>query len=274
MQSHVGSRTLQCVYFLLCITSHAEPRLRSASSVRPQRRAAEDDLADEWTSIYAMHCYGPNSSFTEPSCNCFGEPKREAYHSRRRAVIIAIGSWLGAAIDAFLLKTVIEEQFGYPTILVSNEEIEESQKGVLHKEGWSDEDIKAHSRAATIFPDLAKGMAVCPPARPPVHACICVHVRSYARAHLSLVLSVCTALACMRVMHVMEVCISVCLPVCMIVRLYTCTYVHACMDLTSGLVHIYPEVWQSKEGREYKKYVEEDGTVVTVRRVATYICCI
>ena len=34
------------------------------------------------------------------------------------------GSWLGASIDAFLIKIILEEELGYQTVLVSEETVE------------------------------------------------------------------------------------------------------------------------------------------------------
>jgi hypothetical protein len=52
----------------------------------PARRSGKDEIA------YAAHCWAPNSTFTDPSCNCLGE----AVHAKlgsRPTIRVVIGSW-------------------------------------------------------------------------------------------------------------------------------------------------------------------------------------
>ena len=131
---------------------------------------------------YAVHCWSPNSTFTDPSCNCLGEAAHPKLGSRPTIRII-VGSWygppsqllgsrsmgwlwdsflatvtrLGAAVDAFMLKIVIEGRLGWPVHLISD--------GLL--EGI--ESSLNLSGVATVFQALASGEAhiypeVCQPA--------------------------------------------------------------------------------------------------------------
>jgi hypothetical protein len=110
-----------------------------AVGAAPARRGGKEAEA------YAVHCWAPNSTFTDPSCNCLGEAARSKLGSRRTIRII-IGSWygspssllgsrsmslawdslltnvprLGAAADAFLLKIAIEGHLGRPVHLISD----------------------------------------------------------------------------------------------------------------------------------------------------------
>ena len=94
----------------------------SVHPLHPRRRAALDaDDGDGWDFTYAVHCYRANSSFTDPSCNCLSKTKHAAYDTQP-TVVVVIGSWLAGAIDAFLLKIVLEQELGYPTVLVSDED--------------------------------------------------------------------------------------------------------------------------------------------------------
>ena len=59
-----------------------------AVGATPARRRGEGAEA------YAVHCWAPNSSFTDPSCNCLGEGAHPKLGYRRTIRIIA-GSWYG-----------------------------------------------------------------------------------------------------------------------------------------------------------------------------------
>jgi hypothetical protein len=59
-----------------------------ARALWPARRSGKDEIA------YAVHCWAPNSTFTDPSCNCL----REAAHPKlgsRRTIKILLPSWYG-----------------------------------------------------------------------------------------------------------------------------------------------------------------------------------
>ena len=43
---------------------------------------------------YAVHCWAPNSSFTDPSCNCLGEGAHPKL-GYRSTIKIIVGSWYG-----------------------------------------------------------------------------------------------------------------------------------------------------------------------------------
>ena len=120
---------------------------KHAEEARLRHRRKQGEVPDKgWNFTYAVDCYGAGSSFADLSCNCLSKPPHAAYDSRD-TIVIVIGSWLAGAINAFLLKTVIEEVFGYPVMLVPDE------KPWLHMEGWHDKD------AGTMFPYLARGLA-------------------------------------------------------------------------------------------------------------------
>jgi hypothetical protein len=78
----------------------------------PARRQGEEEPEK-----YTEHCYRANSAFTDPSCNCFGQPRPQATVSQA-VVTVVVGGWLSASVDAWLLKLLIEEQLGTPTELI------------------------------------------------------------------------------------------------------------------------------------------------------------
>ena len=124
--------------------------------------------ADKFT--YAYHCHNGNlleasrSWDKDPedrSCKCglqdsasqnavFTKEREQLYHTRQR-IKVAIGSWLAAAVDAFLLKILIEEHLGYPTDLVSDDDRDPI---------WP-------------WPALADGTQA--------HVCACMRMRAHAR---------------------------------------------------------------------------------------------
>ena len=71
---------------------------------------------DGWPSA---SCYPANSSFNVPACNCFGKSPHSEFNARP-IIKVVVGSWFGAQVTAFLLKIVIEEELGYPTLLLSD----------------------------------------------------------------------------------------------------------------------------------------------------------
>jgi hypothetical protein len=72
---------------------------------------------DEPRDIRAMHCFRANSSLGDSSCNCFGQPRPQTSDSKA-PVTIVVGNWLGATVDAWMLKLLIEEQLGWPTEMI------------------------------------------------------------------------------------------------------------------------------------------------------------
>jgi len=52
----------------------------------PARRSGKDEIA------YAAHCWAPNSTFNDPSCNCLGEAAHPKL-GERRTITIIVGSW-------------------------------------------------------------------------------------------------------------------------------------------------------------------------------------
>jgi hypothetical protein len=94
-------------------------RVESKPPSPPLRRAAENEGDPAHDQLYAVHCYGANSSNTDPSCNCLGLPMDEEF-AKRPTIRVIVGEWTAGAIDAFLLKIVIEEYMGYPVELISD----------------------------------------------------------------------------------------------------------------------------------------------------------
>ena len=97
----------------------------SVYSTSNDRRKAKEELRDK----YATHCYGANTSFNDPSCNCFGKPRPKTVDSLA-AVVVVVGGWLGGAVDAWLLKLLIEEQLGRPTELIPDADLFAKEGGV------------------------------------------------------------------------------------------------------------------------------------------------
>ena len=54
----------------------------------PAGRSGKDEIA------YAVHCWAPNSTFSDPSCNCLGEAAHPKLGSRP-TIRVVIGSWYG-----------------------------------------------------------------------------------------------------------------------------------------------------------------------------------
>ena len=61
---------------------------QTARRAGPARRSGKDEIT------YAVHCWAPNSAFTDPSCNCLGEAAHPKLGSRPMIRII-VGSWYG-----------------------------------------------------------------------------------------------------------------------------------------------------------------------------------
>ena len=69
--------------------------------------------------LYGVDCFEPGSSFAKPECNCFGGVKDAEFDSRPTVKVVS-GTWATATISAFLLKVVLEEKIGFPTLLISD----------------------------------------------------------------------------------------------------------------------------------------------------------
>jgi ABC-type proline/glycine betaine transport system substrate-binding protein len=69
-------------------------------------------------SIFFDECTAAGSAFDLPPCNCLGDAKPAAFDDRP-VITIVLGDFLSAAVDARLLKTVVEEILGFPARLVS-----------------------------------------------------------------------------------------------------------------------------------------------------------
>jgi hypothetical protein len=57
-----------------------------AVGAAPARRRGKE------VEVYAVHCWAPNSSFTDPSCNCLGEGAHPKL-GYRRTIGIIVGGW-------------------------------------------------------------------------------------------------------------------------------------------------------------------------------------
>ena len=108
------------VLFVVASTGEATDSSKRRSGRRAaiaERRSADNDATTERDIQYSVNCYGANSSFAIPECNCLGgtpDPRL----SGRDKIRIVVGSWFAAAMDAFLLKVAIEEVLGFPVELV------------------------------------------------------------------------------------------------------------------------------------------------------------
>ena len=65
-----------------------------------------------------QHCYKAGSSFDDPSCNCFGGPPPTPKFHTRPTIRVATCGWQGSEVTAHLLKTLLEEELGFPTRLI------------------------------------------------------------------------------------------------------------------------------------------------------------
>jgi hypothetical protein len=61
---------------------------QSAQRAAPARRGGKDEIA------YSVHCWAPKSTFTDPACNCLGEPAHPKLGSRP-TIKILLPSWYG-----------------------------------------------------------------------------------------------------------------------------------------------------------------------------------
>jgi hypothetical protein len=140
----------------------------------PARRSGKDEIA------YAAHCWAQNSTFTDPSCNCLNE----AVHAKlgsRPTIRVVIGSWydppslllgsrsmgwlwdsflatvprLGAAVDSFLLKIVIEGRLGWPVHLISDGLLE-GIESALNLSGAASVYQALESGEAHIYPEVRR----------------------------------------------------------------------------------------------------------------------
>ena len=102
-------------------TGSQDGRISGASN--SHRRKGIEDPRD----TNAVRCFRANSSFGDSSCNCFGQPRvrqpRPQTTDSEAAVTIVVGGWLGAAVDAWILKLLIEEQLGWPTELIPDSDL-------------------------------------------------------------------------------------------------------------------------------------------------------
>ena len=146
--------------FLFHIAEQAESHGRLASPFRHRRRAETQQSGENFA--FSRRCYGARSAFTDPSCNCFGEEEPSGSYSKPTVAIVA-GEWKAGTIDAFVLKTIIEEKIGHPTILVTDAAMNKSSA----PSWWSEADIKDYNGADSVWPALEKGE--------------CTHARTHAR---------------------------------------------------------------------------------------------
>ena len=86
---------------------------RVSGASHSDRRKGMDGPRDK----NALHCFRANSSLGDSSCNCFG-PRSQIVGSKAAPVTVVVGNWLGATVDAWILKLLIEEQLGWPTELI------------------------------------------------------------------------------------------------------------------------------------------------------------
>ncbi len=113
------------------------------SRVSPlHRRKGVEEPSNE----QVLHCFRANSSFGDSSCNCFGLPRPQTTDFKA-AVTIVVGGWLGATVDAWILKLLIEEQLGRPTELIPDSDLFAEGQGV-----WG----ALKSGYAMMYPEVAQ----------------------------------------------------------------------------------------------------------------------
>ena len=76
-----------------------------------------------------QHCYKAGSSFDDPSCNCFGGPPPTPKFHTRPTIRVATCGWQGSEVTAHLLKTLLEEELGFPTRLIYEYDTSEGLDG-------------------------------------------------------------------------------------------------------------------------------------------------
>ena len=149
---------------------------QTAQRAAPARRRGKDEMS------YAVHCCAPNSSFTDPLCNCLGEAAHPKLGSRPTIRII-VGSWyenppppcawvsldglwlwdsflatvprFGAAVDSFLLKIVIEGRLGWPVHLISDGDLADIESA-LNLSGPASVWQALASGEAHIYPEVRR----------------------------------------------------------------------------------------------------------------------
>jgi hypothetical protein len=99
------------------------------------RRRDEPSGDEAYNATYARQCFEPFSGLTDPSCSCLpaGPPAPRTWSvAEQEPIKILISSWVGAALDAFLLKILLEEVLGYPVKLISDvdEEIADDESAL------------------------------------------------------------------------------------------------------------------------------------------------
>ena len=67
------------------VAEHIAPRV-SVENRPPARRSGTSEVD------YAVHCWAPNSTFTDPSCNCLGRPAHPKLGSRL-TIKLVLPSW-------------------------------------------------------------------------------------------------------------------------------------------------------------------------------------
>ena len=147
---------------------------QTAQLAAPARRRGKNEMA------FAVHCWSPNSTFTDPSCKCLGEAAHPKLGSRPTIRII-IGSWcgppfplfgsrsmswlwesflatvprFGAAVDSFLLKIVIEGRLGWPVHLISDGDLA-GIESALNLSGTASVYQALASGEAHIYPEVRR----------------------------------------------------------------------------------------------------------------------
>jgi hypothetical protein len=106
--------------------------------------------------MYGLDCFENGSSFVKPECNCFGGPKDSDFDSRP-TVKVVLGTWATAALDAFLLKGVIEEKLGFPVLLISDyDPVFNGTESVLEGLARGDAHLYPEVLSLPLCPDLVR----------------------------------------------------------------------------------------------------------------------
>ena len=125
---------------------------------------------------YAVQCHGQGSTFVDQSCNCFSNPNgKPRGFDMQPSIVVLVGSWYTTAINAFLLRIILEEEMGHPTTLVIDEGVDRKHA----PEGWTDEDLLEYNegQSGARWKALSKGVL----AR--LHACMRAHLLGCMLAH-------------------------------------------------------------------------------------------
>jgi hypothetical protein len=147
---HMPKRSMQTTARKLPEASAQLPaQLPDARRYRGESDDKGEKPMDEKKALaYGAHCWGADSSFSDPSaCGCLNTTRHEKFASRP-IIRIIIGMWNAAVLDSWLLKIVIEQEMGWPVQLLPDVQFN-------HLEGKSFEALGTGK--ADIYPEVGCG---------------------------------------------------------------------------------------------------------------------